>query len=272
MIKTHPRIIVSAALVGGEEATKSSNAIMAMLRAMGADPVFIANHEDLITQHGTVKAAVLHKLRDADGIIIMGNNDDIDPAKYGQAPHPKTKIETDVHRAAFEETLIVESLKNSIPLLGICGGMQRINVILGGTLNQHKEQHNQGKIPGFQATQKVLFAQGTTLHAMAGDGAMENSFHHQAVDTLGKGLRLNAKAEDGTPKGFETDPTGVLQGHYIMGVQWHPEFGASDASAQVIGNLVTQAKARMNPEPLPLLRTAQSVQRSAHSQGISHFL
>jgi putative glutamine amidotransferase len=269
MTEKHPRILVSAALSHGVEDTKSSNAIMASLRALGAEPVFVGNHADLIAEYGSVQAAVEHKMANADGIILMGNNDDIDPAKYGQTPHAKTQIETNLHRAAFEETLIINSLKHRVPLLGICGGMQRINVLLGGTLNQHVDGHHQGHTPGFQATQKLLSLAGTKLQNVMGEHAMENSFHHQAIEKLGQGLRLNAQALDGTPKGFETDPTGVLQDQYIMGVQWHPEFGASDASTKVIADVVNHAKAHMKAEPLPTLQCADSVQRSAHTRSMS---
>ncbi len=267
MSQQHPRILVSATFVDGRD-TKSLNAIMASLRATGADPVLVANHQELISKHGSIAQAVSEKVKGADGIVIMGNNDDIDPAKYGETPHPKTKIETNDFRAEFENTLILKAMKQQVPLLGICGGMQRINVVLGGKLKQHVDEHHQGDVPGFQGTQKILFAQGTRLNEIAGNGAMENSFHHQVVSKLGQGLRVNAKAEDGHIEGFETDPSGVLQGHYIMGVQWHPEFGASQASTTIIGDVVGQAKvhAEMHAMPLPTLQQAYSV---IHSGGIN---
>jgi putative glutamine amidotransferase len=88
---------------------------------------------------------------------------------------------------------------------------------------------------------------------------MENSFHHQSVDKIGEGLRLNAVAKDGTAKGFEADPAGIFRDKYIVGVQWHPEFGASEASTKIIGDLVEHAKKHMHDKPLPTLNIANSV-------------
>ncbi len=257
-----PRILVSAALVDGND-TKSLNAIMAALRVLGAEPVLLANHSDLVTRYGSIEKAVKEKTIEADGVVIMGNNQDIDPAKYNAALDPRTIVEKDRIRAAFEETLILHALEKKLPLLGICGGMQRINVLLGGTLRQHKDGHHQDKKPGFEGSHPLHFLPNTKLHTLAGEGAVDNSFHHQAVQDVGKGLRVNAMAEDGTIEGIESDPHGLLPSHYIMGVQWHPEFGASPASAAVINDLVTHARNHVQANPPPTLTTPPTIQRNS---------
>ena len=111
-----------------------------------------------------------------------------------------------------------------MPVLGICRGTQALNVACGGTLYQHLAGHRQAE-PGTETTHDVDVHGGTRLAALLGAGALPvNSFHHQAVDRLGSGLRVSATAADGTVEAIEG--TGSA---FVLGVQWHAETLAADA-------------------------------------------
>ena len=171
-------------------------------------------------------------------------------------------------RSVHEKALVAAALNKKIPLLGICGGMQRINTTLGGTLHQHipdqldHSNHLQkmDTTPAYIPVQFVQIDKGSLLGdlsspaavAMPAHGAKEgllvaeNSIHHQAVDKLGKGLRANAKSIETTDEhdiieGFEIDPEGPLADQFIMGLQFHPEFGASDIGPQISSYLFEMA-------------------------------
>jgi putative glutamine amidotransferase len=104
-------------------------------------------------------------------------------------------------------------------MLGICRGAQSLNVVRGGTLRQHVDGHRQTEVAS-SPTQRVDVAPGSLLAAVTGaeDGLEVNSFHHQAVDALGSGLRVVARAADGTVEAIE-DPSRS----FLLGVQWHAE-------------------------------------------------
>lgn len=269
-----PVILIS----GSAPDSSSVGAIMAMVRAQGAEPMLITNHAGRLQgkdDHAFI-ADVEATLAKADGVIVMGNNNDIDPYDYNSPfKHPKTKSEADtpegVARGKYEYVLLTKALEKKVPLLGVCGGMQRLNVLLGGSLNQHvpdlvgNEMHDQSAahIPGYVPVEFIKVEEGTSLHRIA-DGvpgmyvpssdkpipgiAMENSFHHQSVDKVGKGLRVSAvsiepdKPDVRIVEAIEADPQGKFGGQFVMGVQWHPEFGASDLSANLIKHLAEQAR------------------------------
>lgn len=246
---SHPPVI---AISGGASKSKSVTAMMTMVRTLGATPVFIGNHGERI-KNGTAQG-VAEVLQNADAVIVMGNDGDIDPRTYGAEPVPETKIEQDNARAEFENELIRQSIAQKKPLMGVCGGMQRINVLCGGTLHQHipkligDNHHAQGdyNIPPFIAVQEVNIRAGSALSGMIGQpkGMMvqENSFHHQAVDVVPEGLRVNAVSSDGIAQGIETAAGGKYHGQFILGVQWHPEFAASHIGPKMVGALVDQGR------------------------------
>lgn len=251
---------------GASGSSKSVAAMISNIRAQGAIPVFLNNYA--LQDEKDAERMVAEKLKHLDGIIVLGNDQDIDPAKYGQPKHEKTVIETGHARAWFEEALIAQALAKNIPLLGVCGGMQRINVLGGGTLHQHvpdlvgdnhhaQGDKDQGEIAPFIPVQFVATLPGSRLSAMAKgqytpshtalpDGvAMENSFHHQAVAEVRPDFKIAAVAEDGIVEAIESkNPS-----QYVIGVQWHPEFGASDLSAKLTKDFVTHARdyARTHP-------------------------
>ncbi len=159
-----------------------------------------------------------------DGVVVAGGPD-IDPSLYGQAPHPELGP-TDVGLDRFEIGLVRRALERDLPLLGICRGAEVLNVARGGTLVQHIEGHRQqeeGRIP----TQDVRIEKGSRVAEIAGATRLRvNTFHHQAVDALGGGVRAVAWSDDGVVEAIE------LEGlDFAIGVQWHAE-GLIDEQAQ----------------------------------------
>ena len=151
-----------------------------------------------------------------DGVVVAGGPD-IDPCLYGEEPHPQLGP-TDIGLDRFEIGFARRALERDLPLLGICRGAEVLNVARGGTLVQHIEGHRQTE-EGRIATQTVRIEQGSRLAEIIGaTEARVNSFHHQAVETLGGGARAVAWAEDGVVEGIE-----LVDVDFAIGVQWHAE-------------------------------------------------
>lgn len=150
-----------------------------------------------------------------DGVVLTGGAD-IDPAHYGQDPHPDLgAIEPD--RDAYELALLAAADRKGIPVLGICRGMQLINVARGGTLAQHVDDHAEWDLTPDTEIHPVAFTEGSCLAGLYGPSAPVNSLHHQVVDQVGEGLSITAVAPDGTIEALE-EP-----GRAVVAVQWHPE-------------------------------------------------
>ncbi len=180
-----------------------------------------------------------------DGLMLAGGAD-IDPASYEHDPHPAT-VDTVPERDAFEIALVRAAIERDMPVLGICRGMQLINVALGGTLLQHlpervgHEEHRRvlGSFDG--SDHDVVLTGGTLAAAAAGELAHPTkSHHHQAVDRLGEGLLVSGLSTlDELPEAIE------LPGRrFVLGVQWHPE---ADTASSVIAAFVDAARASQTP-------------------------
>lgn len=188
-----------------------------------------------------------------DALVLMGNYDDVDPAAYGQQVHPATNVEKDGARRHFEEAAIRLALEAKMPLMGICGGMQRINTLdhgdHGGTLHQHlpdllgHDRHSQGEIAPFMPVQPILVESSSVLACIAGGAGKwnENSFHHQAVDAVHGQFTVSARSDDGIIEAIEPRRGGRYAEQFVLGVQWHPEFGASELGARLAQSLVQEA-------------------------------
>lgn len=164
-----------------------------------------------------------------DGLILTGGPD-IDPACYGQPPHPATN-EPPLDRDAWEFALLRGALRRGMPVLGICRGAQVLNVALGGTLHQHlpdllgHTDHQKGN--AVFGTSAVRTVPGTRLAGMVGAGLDAQCYHHQAIDRLGEGLIVSARDGSGVIEAVELDP----QAHpsaWVVAVQWHPEESLAD--------------------------------------------
>jgi putative glutamine amidotransferase len=174
-----------------------------------------------------------------DALIVTGGDFDIDPALYGGgARHPKVSLKET--RTGFEWAMTRGALDRDMPVLGICGGQQLLNVVLGGTLIQHIPDECPGALPHEQpnprneAGHTVTVERGTLLHEICGaDELSVNSSHHQAAKALGKGVTLNATAPDGVIEGIEDH-----RYRFCLGVQWHPEFHISAGDARIFEALI----------------------------------
>jgi putative glutamine amidotransferase len=158
-----------------------------------------------------------------DGICLSGGPD-LSPAAYGEQPHPRLGP-TEPDLDAFELTLVRAADRRGMPVLAICRGAQLLNVVRGGTLHQHLPdivgtaiEHRQ-LVDGAEPTHEVTLTRSGTLTRALGAGKLcVNSFHHQAVDRLGDGLRVVGRARDDVVEAFED--TGA---RFVVGVQWHAE-------------------------------------------------
>ncbi len=169
-----------------------------------------------------------------DGLILTGGAFDVPPSYYGESGQHDTVITKD-KRTQFEFAITKGALARKLPILGICGGEQLLNVALGGSLIQHipdtiaqalaHEQPNPRHEPGHT----VKLTAGTLLHRIAGTEQLSvNSAHHQAVARLAPGMIANAYAEDGVIEGIE-----YPDHPFCLGVQWHPEYDVSSADPQI---------------------------------------
>ena len=169
-----------------------------------------------------------------DGLILAGGVD-VDPATYGAGALPTTDPPNE-ERDAFELALARRALERDLPLLGICRGMQLLNVAAGGTLHQHLGDGVHRRTLGVFVDHEVRLEEGSLAARAAGEAVHPSkSHHHQAVDVLGEGFVVTGwSAEDDLPEAIE-DPAR----RYALGVQWHPE---ADETSRLIGSLVEEAR------------------------------
>ena len=151
-----------------------------------------------------------------DGLVVAGGPD-VEPVRYGAEPDPRTGRPARA-RDAWELALIDAALAAGIPLLGICRGMQLLNVALGGTLVQHIDGH--AEVVGVFGHHPVKPVPGTLYADVVPEETSVPTYHHQATDRLGAGLVPSAYAADGTVEAVE-----LPSADWVLGVQWHPEMG-----------------------------------------------
>ncbi|WP_433334075.1 gamma-glutamyl-gamma-aminobutyrate hydrolase family protein [Spirillospora sp. CA-294931] len=172
-----------------------------------------------------------------DGLIVAGGGD-VDPAAYGAARH-KSVSHVRGFRDHAELALVRAALDRDLPFLGICRGLQVLNVALGGTLVQHLPDvvgdSSHSPSPGVYARFPVEIAPGTRTAEAAGRTAPTVAhYHHQAIDRLGHGLRATAWSADGTIEAAE-----LAGRRFALGVQWHPEAGDDSALFDALAAVAT---------------------------------
>ncbi len=207
------------------------------------------NYCDAVARAGGLPVLLPHEVEQVDaylqvigGLIVTGGAFDVDPAIFGaETRHPTVK--TKDRRTRFELKVTRRALALDKPVLGICGGQQLLNVALGGTLIQHIPDEvpealvHEQKHARHEPAHIVCFAEGTRLREIARSAeAPVNSTHHQAVKTPGSGLVVDATAPDGVIEGIE-DP----RRRFCIGVQWHPEYGISDADRRLFAAFIDAA-------------------------------
>jgi putative glutamine amidotransferase len=174
---------------------------------------------------------------DLDGILLPGSDSDVDPQRYGREPHQALGH---VHSIKDETDLLVleDVERRRLPLFAICFGMQVLNVSRGGTLIQDIASQVQGAIkheqgaPRDRPSHRIRLLEESRLASLAErDGAVVNSHHHQAIETVGRDLVASAWAADGLVEALE-DPR---SDRFVLAVQWHPELGwERDSFSQVL--------------------------------------
>lgn len=162
-------------------------------------------------------------VRALDGLLLAGGGD-IDPARYG-ADRAECTAGVQGARDAAETTLLAAALDRGVPVLGICRGMQLLNVFRGGTLHQHLPDavghDGHRRRAGVFDPHPVTVTEGSLTARVLGRTRLDApSYHHQAVAEPGAGVRITARADDGTAEALEYEDTDV-----VLGVQWHPEMG-----------------------------------------------
>jgi putative glutamine amidotransferase len=194
-------------------------------------------------------AAVMKLIERCDAVLLPGSKADVDPAKYDGERHPKT-APPDPKRDTVDELLLQDAYTMRKPVLGICYGLQSLNVYRTGTLVQHIDSvinHAAGrKAP---VAHRVQINTGSKLASVVSLPARQsplvipvNSSHHQSAAVIGDGLRVVAACpEDGIIEAIE----GTAPDHFVLAVQWHPERSLDDEPSRAIfKSLVEAARAR----------------------------
>jgi len=198
--------------------------------------LLLAPDRRLIEQPGEILGLI-------DGLLLAGGAD-IDPLVYGQPAHPET-AGTVPERDEFEIALVRAAIEQDLPVLGICRGMQLINVALGGTLLQHLPErlghHEHRRVAGSfdGADHDVELRRESLAAAVVGASPhASKSHHHQGVDRLGEGLVVSGSSSlDGLAEAIE-----LPDRSFVLGVQWHPE---ADETSPVVAALVRAAQSHV---------------------------
>ena len=187
-------------------------------------------------------AEVMKLIERCDGVLLPGSKADVDPAKFDAEKHPKTEA-ADPKRDTVDELLLQDAYNMRKPILGICYGLQILNVYRSGTLLQHIESpvnHEAGRNAPV-AHQVEVDAGSKLAEILSASTIPANSSHHQSADVIGDGLKVVALSpEDGIIEGLE----GTSPDHFVLAVQWHPErsFDEDEHSRAIFGALVDAAR------------------------------
>jgi len=211
-----------------------------------AEAVVRAGGAPLIIPCVWESAALAAIIGRVDAILLTGGGD-IAPMEFGEEPHPRTALQ-DPARDAIELELTRLAVERGLPLLGVCRGIQTLNVALGGTLIQDIPSQvddallHSARPVARTGIHSVTLEAGSLLERVMGGGPLHvNSYHHQAVRDLGRGLKVNCTARDGVIEGVEAE-----DGQAILAVQFHPEeLAAHDARFQALFDwLIREASGR----------------------------
>ena len=195
----------------------------------GGIPVLLPS----LSSNGSLLEDLVAKI---DGLLLPGGRD-MDPKFYNEEPHLKLRLMS-VERTESEMVILEEALKRDIPVLGICGGMQLINVFFKGSLYQDIPSlipnamiHEKGSV------HEIYVEEGTLLQEIIQEKSFSiMSYHHQSVKALGSGLRVCATCPDGIIEAIEGTDS------FILGIQWHPEREESEISKRIFKSFMDECK------------------------------
>ena len=217
---TAPRIAIPVPHSGDRDyAERALPQYEEAVRGAGGEPVRIELEQ--------TPAQVMKQIEGCDAVLLPGSRADLDPQKYGVDRHQKTAA-ADVKRDRVDELLLQDAYKTHKPVLGICYGLQSLNVYRSGSLVQHIESainHSPGRTVAKAHTVKIEPQSRLAEIVGSGKAVAVNSSHHQSADAAGDGLRAVAHCtEDGVIEALE----GTAPGHFVLAVQWHPERSVND--------------------------------------------
>ncbi len=217
-MKSRPIVAVSATseVLRGAPRVRVNAAYTRAVELVGGVPLVVPPLRDPSAAEATL---------DRSDALILTGGEDVDPARFGAAPHPELGA-THPERDATELALVRAARSRRTPTLAICRGIQLLNVALGGTLVQDIPSERPSEIdhapgaPRDERVHEISVEQGSRLAAALGSARIRaNSSHHQAIDRLAPGLRATAHAPDGLIEGVEWGD----DDWWVLGVQWHPE-------------------------------------------------
>jgi putative glutamine amidotransferase len=218
---TTPRIAIPVPHSGDREyAERALPQYEEAVRTAGGEPVRIALDQTPVQ--------VMTQIERCDAVLLPGSRADVDPRKYSADRHEKT-APADAKRDTVDELLLQDAYNLHKPVLGICYGLQSLNVYRSGSLVQHIESaidHSAGRAVAKAHSVKIEPESRLAKIVSASKTVAVNSSHHQSADAVGDGLRVVARsAEDGIIEALE----GTAPEHFVLAVQWHPERSVNDA-------------------------------------------
>ena len=230
----------------------NNRAYVHAVESAGGLPILIP----MINDHN-ILTALLSRL---DGLLLSGGID-VHPSRYGEEVHPLTQ-EVDIELVEFEITLASWAIQQDITVLGVCRGMQLINVVLGGTLYQDIDDqypnsiaHSNRHMPQTHLAHHIIVEPGSRMETILGAREVRvNSLHHQAIKDPGKGVHITGRAPDGVPELLE-----VTSYRFLMAVQSHPEeiYSIEPAFKRLFSAFVQESSSHMDEE----IVTAYSIAR-----------
>jgi putative glutamine amidotransferase len=198
--------------------------------AAGGLPIGIPHEENLIDEY----------LSKVNALVIPGGDFGLDPDWYIEGEKPAFEASP---RLKFDVEIITKALEKNIPLLGICAGMQILACMHGCKMSSKIQNYSSmnrnhlNEVPAENYAHAIFVDKGTTLHKIVGDKMMANSRHTEGVVKLSDKVQLAGKSDDGIIEAIE-----IPNKKFALGVQWHPEFFADDANADIIRALINEAK------------------------------
>ena len=213
---SRPRIALVGRFAEHTSATRyagvvSARALLESLWLAGADPVTLLAAADGMDWS--------ERLRDFDGVLLCGGAD-IDPVRYGETEVHAEVYDVDALQDEADLSLAAYCFEHGVPTLAVCRGLHVVNVLRGGTLVQHMDEHHR------HVVHDVVIDRGPA--GIEAGPITASCYHHQCIDRLGSGLEVVGRAEDGTIEAVTIDSAG-----WAFGVQWHPEDTAREDPRQL---------------------------------------